>query len=78
MTLTPREYLHQRFGPKDRRWIDSMTEERCWEVSWSLTLSGIVGIKAFKQEGGEHPIYHLEVEDLHPLPDVPGEYENWR
>ena len=44
MTLTPREYLHQHFGPKDRRWIESLTDDRVWEVCM------IVGIPLNRHE----------------------------
>lgn len=39
MGLTPREYLHQLLGPKDRRWVDSLKDERCWELA--EILSGV-------------------------------------
>ena len=55
MTLTTREYLHQHFGPKDRRWIESLSDERCWEIANKVGLG---------------------YADM--LPDVPGEYPNWR
>ncbi len=72
MTLTPREYLHQHFGSKDRRWIESLTEERCWELTDQLTQ--IAGNLPY----GCTLYIKRPFEDLHPLPEVPGEYENWR
>jgi len=71
MTLTPREYLYQHFGPADRRWIESLSDERCWELCDRL-ISEPKNLPNF-------PIWiTFPSEELHPLPDIPGEYPNWR
>lgn len=95
MTLTPREYLHQHFGPKDRKWIESLSDERCWEVV--ALASGMPATAAeyekIYRESVPRQFAVLSSEDirriymesivsreeaLHPLPDVPGEYPDWR
>jgi len=91
MTLTPREYLHQHFGPADRRWIESLSDDRAMDI-----IEEVSRIDAKRR--GMSFVSYRELEALHPLPDVhkapfltwdgapitpqdpdvPGEYENWR
>lgn len=67
LTLTPREYLHQHFGAKDRRWIDSLTEERCWEIA------ALENVRALDVEYAST----MYAGTFTPEP-FPGEYPNWR
>jgi hypothetical protein len=104
MKLNPREYLHQHFGEKDRRWIESLSDDRCWELleivdpakTWIAYRPGTVQgttikIKRPQRYEDLHPLpgdKQLQIdhngkisgfmEDLNPLPDIPGEYPNWR
>lgn len=78
--MTPREHLHQHFGPADRRWIDSMTDERCAEIQAIRRYSPVCYPDA---DGVIYRIYESFEKVLSrgwaEEDEIPsGEYHDWR
>ena len=64
MTLTPREYLHQHFGEKDRKWIESLSDAECKHYAERYSDA----TEAPSRRWFARP---QRFEELHPMPDVP-------